>query len=824
MAARPGKSPASAVRAAGRGQWGGGLVAALAVLWGGVGVLLHAADPPAKSAPPPKAAPAAPPAATGTATAAAAPDGTDPPEGHSYHGETFNEGPRQAATLMPGTGRVRFPISTKVPDCQRFFDQGLGQLHGFWYFEAERSFRQAALSDPGCPMTYWGMALANVNNDKRAKGFIAEAIERRERATPRERMYLDALRTWHATDPKQDKDRRRAYVRALEAIVQQHPDDIEAKALLVLQIWQNHSRGWPISSHQAVDVLIDQVLAVEPMHPIHHYRIHLWDDEKPLRAVDSAARCGQAAPAIAHMWHMPGHTFSKLQRYDDAIWQQEASGRVDHAYMIRDRVLPDQIHNYAHNQEWMVRNLLHVGRVEQAVVLAKNLVELPRHPKYNTLAKRGSYQFGRTRLFEALAKFEQWETLLALAETPYLEPTDDLREQVRRLRALGVASFATGDAARGLEMLKELERRLADQKRQQQQAADKAEAAAKQAKKPADQVKKARTDAENPFKTTITAMEAALADVRGHQALADQRYADALAAFDKADGVSKELLARVQLLAGDKAKAEETARKAVAAGKQEVLPLATLVYVLAECGKREDALREFATLRKVAGRADRGLPCLARLADLARAAKWPDDWRLPQPVAGDVGQRPALDSLGPFRWTPPAAPEFRVTGAAGETVSLSDYRGRPVVVIFYLGSGCVHCVEQLKGFGPLAVDFQNAGIELLAISTETAVDLRESLDLLTDEEQFDFPLAADPELTAFRAWRCFDDFEQQPLHGTFLIDGAGRMRWMDVSYEPFADGKFLLAEAKRLLALDRGTAASPAVPARRPEAVSAAGP
>ena len=45
----------------------------------------------------------------------------------------------------------------------------------------------------------------------------------------------------------------------------------------------------------------------------------------------------------------------------------------------------------------------------------------------------------------------------------------------------------------------------------------------------------------------------------------------------------------------------------------------------------------------------------------------------------------------------------------------------------------------------------------------------------------------------------FDDFEDQPLHGTFLIDAQGRMRWHDISYEPFMDPQFVLDEAKRLL-------------------------
>ena len=77
-------------------------------------------------------------------------DTTDGPlEGHSYHGETFNEGPRQAAYLMGTTGRVHMKIATEFDEVQRYFDQGVGQLHGFWYLEAERSFRHAAAIDPG---------------------------------------------------------------------------------------------------------------------------------------------------------------------------------------------------------------------------------------------------------------------------------------------------------------------------------------------------------------------------------------------------------------------------------------------------------------------------------------------------------------------------------------------------------------------------------------------------------------------------------------------------------------------------------------------------
>ena len=57
----------------------------------------------------------------------------------------------------------------------------------------------------------------------------------------------------------------------------------------------------------------------------------------------------------------------------------------------------------------------------------------------------------------------------------------------------------------------------------------------------------------------------------------------------------------------------------------------------------------------------------------------------------------------------------------------------------------------------------------------------------------------------------FDDFENQPLHGTFLIDRDGLVRWQDISYEPFSEVDFLLKEAKRLLRLPTQPTATVAI-------------
>ena len=153
--------------------------------------------------------------------------------GHSLHGEAFNEGPRQAAVLLPGTGDVRFPVTTKNELAQKFFTQGVGQLHGFWYFEAERSFRQAAALDAECALAYWGMAMANVNNQKRAADFMKVAAAKKGSASRREQVWIDAWGTYFSDAKKEQGERRSALVKAMEEIIYEFPEDLEAKAFLV---------------------------------------------------------------------------------------------------------------------------------------------------------------------------------------------------------------------------------------------------------------------------------------------------------------------------------------------------------------------------------------------------------------------------------------------------------------------------------------------------------------------------------------------------------------------------------------------------------------
>ena len=731
--------------------------------------------------------------------------------GHSTHGDAFDEGPRQAAVLMKGMGSVSFPITTMSADAQKFFEQGVAQLHGFWYYEAERSFRQAAKFDAAAPMPYWGMAMANVNNEKRAGEFMKQAMSRREKGTPRERLYVEAYNAYVTATKKDDaanKARRTALVKALEKITFEFPDDLEARAFLLFQIWDNAQKGMPHGSHAALAAIAGEILAKNPMHPgAHHYTIHLWNSEDDRRALKSAALDGQSAPGTAHLWHMPGHTFTKLRRYADAAWQQEAAARTDHAYMIATKLMPEQIHNYAHNNDWLVENLGFVGRVHEAIDLAKNMIELPRlAPGVKAQGRPsagGGFGMGRKRLVAALAMWERWDDLLALDGSPYLPVLEDSIEEGERLRTMGVAAFRKGDKQRGEVKITAIRALVAKAKQERTAKADEAEAAAKTAKKPADQVAKAMSDAMLPFIQRGEQLEKMIAELEVYRALATGSSDEARKKLATITDVPKVRLSQMHERAGDMTKAVQLARDAAKEGQGQVLPLANLADMLWRKGDKKDALDTFAKLRPLCAQADLDQPVFTRLRPVIEELKLPADWRPKLEWPADSGQRPDIATLGPFRWHPYAAPDWSLPDQTGETRLFGEFKGKPTLMLFYLGSGCSHCIEQLNTFGPMAKEYAAAGINIVAVGTEKPEDLHKTYALAKAEDGFAFPILADPTLATFKAYRAFDDFETMPLHGTFLIDADGQVRWQDISYQPFTQAKWLLAESKRLLALPR---------------------
>ena len=709
---------------------------------------------------------------------------SQPAAGHSTHGEAWDEGPRRRAVLLPGMGLAHFPVDGVSPEVQAFLNQGVAQLHSFYYFEAERSFRQAAKLDPGCPMADWGMAMANTENPKRAKGLLksAHAKASLRQPDPREQLYLDALDALYK-EGASGKEAKNAFLRALETIVQEYPDDLDARAWMAMVAWQNAASDG-IGSRQAVDMVLDSVLARAPMHPgAQHYRIHLWDHAQPSRAIAAALLYAATAPGIAHAWHMPGHTFTELKQYARAAYQQEGSARVDHAAMTRDRIMPHEIHNYAHNNQWLATSLSHVGRARDAITVARNLVEQPRDPQRNAATDGGSAgRSGRLRWSEVLTKFEFWDALIAATTSGQLDWSDQPAEQVERAYTLGLAHAATKNSD-GLNKQIGILRDLA-------------KAGAKD-----DKAKEQEKEKDKDKSRDLTA--APLAELMGHHQLLAGEVAAAFDSFTRATRMRPEALARAHLAARNFGLAESVARQAVAKQPNQVAPLAAEVEVLAACGKIDAAQAADRDLRALAVGADADLPVLVRLAPVVAA------WRGSEPGPGPAAHADrvastglALDTLGPLTWSPFRAESLAIRDTEGHPWSLADHAGRSVVVLFYLGGKCPHCMQQLQEFGKQYAAFGELGADVVAVGTDD-LELTRELKHNNQGVSFPMPLLPDPDFAAFKAYGVFDDFEGMPLHGTFLIDGRGDVRFQRISSEPFLDVDFLKGEVARVNRLIR---------------------
>ncbi len=717
----------------------------------------------ARAQEPPK--PTAPPGASDPAVPAA---------GHSIHGEAFDDGPRRRATPMEGMGKVDFPAAAASPEARAFLTQGVAQLHSFYYFEAERSFRQAALLDPACPMAYWGMAMANVNNPRRAKGFIKEARKRADAVKPgrREILYIEALEALYK-DGGEDRARKKAHLLGWEAIVQEFPEDSEARAWLAMVTWQNAASDG-IGSRQAVDLLLESVLERNPMHPgAHHYRIHLWDHVKVKQAEKAAALYARAAPGIAHAWHMPGHTYTELNRHAEAASQQEGSARVDHAYMIRDRVMPFEIHNYAHNNQWLATSLGHVGRARDALAVARNLVEQPRDPQKNGPNDLGSAQrSGRLRWAETLARFELWDALIADTDSGALDWADVPAEKVDRAYFLGLAHAARGDGPKLAEQVKALAGMVAEE------------------------AKKAPGGKAPTAGPTI----GALAELEGYQKLARGEALPALESFGKATRMGPVALARAHLAARNFGFAESAAQSASAKQPGQYDALATLVEALHANAKEAEAGDAYRKLEPLAALADKDTAVARRVAAIVASWKAAGSWT-PAPAEPSTDEsavaRVPLEPLGPLAWAPSPAGPISLGDTEGKPWNLADHKGRNVVALFYLGNKCAHCMQQLGEFGKQIKMFEAIGTDLVAIGTDDPEATR-SLKANADGIKFPMPLLADPSLAVFKAFQAFDDFEGLPLHGAFLIDKRGDVRFQRISADPFLDVEFLKAEAARV--------------------------
>lgn len=123
------------------------------------------------------------------------------------------------------------------------------------------------------------------------------------------------------------------------------------------------------------------------------------------------------------------------------------------------------------------------------------------------------------------------------------------------------------------------------------------------------------------------------------------------------------------------------------------------------------------------------------------------------------------------------APAFSLPDADGNTVSLSDYRGRKVIVYFYPAASTPGCTKQACDFRDNLAELNDAGLDVVEISP----DKPEKLAKFRDKEGLTFPLLSDPDRSVLTAWGAYGEKTmygktvQGVIRSTFLVDEDGKI-------------------------------------------------
>ncbi|ADT98623.1 MULTISPECIES: thioredoxin-dependent thiol peroxidase [Mycolicibacterium] len=123
------------------------------------------------------------------------------------------------------------------------------------------------------------------------------------------------------------------------------------------------------------------------------------------------------------------------------------------------------------------------------------------------------------------------------------------------------------------------------------------------------------------------------------------------------------------------------------------------------------------------------------------------------------------------------APTFSLPDADGNTVSLSDYKGRKVIVYFYPAASTPGCTKQACDFRDSLAELNDAGLDIIGISP----DKPEKLAKFRDAEKLTFPLLSDPEKKVLEAWGAFGEKTmygktvQGVIRSTFVVDENGKI-------------------------------------------------
>ena len=135
------------------------------------------------------------------------------------------------------------------------------------------------------------------------------------------------------------------------------------------------------------------------------------------------------------------------------------------------------------------------------------------------------------------------------------------------------------------------------------------------------------------------------------------------------------------------------------------------------------------------------------------------------------------------------APDFALKSTPDQTLTLSELRGRPVILAFYPADWSPVCGDQMALYNEILPDFREYGAELLGIS----VDGPWCHAAFARTRNLHFPLLSDfePKGAVSRRYGAYRDGDGYSERALFVLDGDGIIRWSycsPVGVNPGADG------------------------------------
>ena len=298
--------------------------------------------------------------------------------------------------LLSGLGSLHHPASTKNPEAQRYFDQGLRMIYGFNHEEAVRSFKRAAELDPQMAMAWWGVAYAlgpNINLDvdpdreKAAYEAVQKALTLSQNAPANEQAYIKALASRYSNDPKADLKKLAAdYKNAMGELSRIYPADLDAatlyaESMMDLRPWKLWSAdGKPAEGTEEIVAVLESVLKRNPNHPgaIHYYIHAVEASPHPERALAYAPRLPQLMPMAGHLVHMPAHIYERVGDYQAAAKSNVNATAADEAYFSATGMHGIYSMYYAHNLDFLAIANSMQGRYRDAIDASNKLVNFTR--------------------------------------------------------------------------------------------------------------------------------------------------------------------------------------------------------------------------------------------------------------------------------------------------------------------------------------------------------------------------------------------------------------------------------------------------------------